>query len=292
MLIVYFQVYVYPLRCTERGMIRRRYRENDSFFDDGDLARFLFQSKAVPISADTNKSESEGTGDEHSMMLEDVAPKKKYICTQINCQACFSDFDAFDYHANTAHMHRCIVCCRDFHNSRLLDIHVTEKHDSYFEVLSKREPSYVCLVEGCDFKFSDDWERRRHLQQVHKYPKSYNFHNPTQHKRTVAKKSKEKEITKRGELKSSNEKEESTIIEMVPNSDLDVDMDKDTKHATKEKKKGKDIIGKDKQNEKGMEEGDGMDIDELTSCIAKVRIPKNITFGGRGRGGKRRGKML
>lgn len=49
---------------------------------------------------------------------------------------------------------------------RLLDIHISEMHDAFFKVLSKKKPMYTCLVDGCEEKFMHDEKRNRHLVQV------------------------------------------------------------------------------------------------------------------------------
>lgn len=57
-------------------------------------------------------------------------------------------------------------CYRSFMSLRLLDIHISEMHDAFFKVLSKKKPMYTCLVDGCENTFTHDDKRSRHLVQV------------------------------------------------------------------------------------------------------------------------------
>lgn len=42
----------------------------------------------------------------------------------------------------------------------------SETHDAFFKVLSKRQPMYSCVVDGCTEMFTHDDKRNRHLVQV------------------------------------------------------------------------------------------------------------------------------
>lgn len=76
------------------------------------------------------------------------------------------------------------MCCKSFSSDRLLSFHISELHDSYFMAMSKRKPSYQCLVLGCDGVFWNNEERRNHLIMVHLFHPSYDFHNPKRYLKT------------------------------------------------------------------------------------------------------------
>ncbi|EFN51066.1 hypothetical protein CHLNCDRAFT_141422 [Chlorella variabilis] len=70
----------------------------------------------------------------------------------------------------------CGRCHAALPTARLLDIHVSEMHDSFFAAqAARRMPVYLCLVEGCARKFCTVEERKQHLTEHHKFPRNYNF---------------------------------------------------------------------------------------------------------------------
>ena len=50
-----------------------------------------------------------------------------------------------------------------------MDIHILETHSSYFEAQKTRQPSYVCIVLGCNFHFWTSTERDNHLRSIHRF---------------------------------------------------------------------------------------------------------------------------
>lgn len=78
-------------------------------------------------------------------------------------------------HYETSHRNRCSACGRSFPTNRLLDLHLSEVHDSFFKAMAERRAMYVCLVEGCLQVFSSSGKRHGHLVQVHRYPESFDF---------------------------------------------------------------------------------------------------------------------
>jgi hypothetical protein len=84
----------------------------------------------------------------------------------------------YEEHKFRAHYHQCSVCGKSYPSDRLLSIHISELHDNYFAALSKRKPSYCCLVLGCNAMFWNNADRRSHLVKEHEYHPSYDFHNP------------------------------------------------------------------------------------------------------------------
>lgn len=46
---------------------------------------------------------------------------------------------------------------------------------------------YVCLVDGCEEKFTHDDKRTRHLVRAHSYPADFSFHGPSRKPKHVKK---------------------------------------------------------------------------------------------------------
>ena len=78
-------------------------------------------------------------------------------------------------HYETSHRNLCSTCGCSFPTHRLLDLHLSELHDSFFKAMAERRPMYVCLVEGCPDVFESSKKRHAHLVGVHRYPKSFDF---------------------------------------------------------------------------------------------------------------------
>ncbi|CAI5463398.1 unnamed protein product [Closterium sp. Yama58-4] len=67
---------------------------------------------------------------------------------------------------------------RRFPSNRLLNIHVAEAHDSFFQAkVARGAAMYECLVETCTHRFPSDAVRHQHLVDRHHYPPSFHFHS-------------------------------------------------------------------------------------------------------------------
>lgn len=60
-------------------------------------------------------------------------------------------------------------------SAHLLDLHLEENHDSYFEMLAKKKPSFRCFLEDCQYRFWSPSERRDHGITTHKLPSNFRF---------------------------------------------------------------------------------------------------------------------
>ncbi|KAL4425996.1 hypothetical protein ABPG75_010012 [Micractinium tetrahymenae] len=70
----------------------------------------------------------------------------------------------------------CAQCHASLPTARLLELHVSELHDSFFAAqVARRMPVYLCLVEGCPRKFCTVEERKQHLADHHKFPRNFHF---------------------------------------------------------------------------------------------------------------------
>lgn len=135
---------------------------NDSFFEDSYNACKIFQRKGVTVEDDEELC--------HEVIRE-------FPCYVTGCKAIFHTLIDFEMHYNSNHRYVCIECKKSLPNPRLLDIHIQEVHDSFFQVLSMKKPMYQCYVSECDLKFNNSLERKDHCINVHKFPKNFRFDN-------------------------------------------------------------------------------------------------------------------
>lgn len=59
--------------------------------------------------------------------------RRGVFCTIVGCGARLSSLEDFEDHYNARHTASCSVCSRVYPTSRLLSIHVSEAHDSFFQ---------------------------------------------------------------------------------------------------------------------------------------------------------------
>ncbi|CAG9808903.1 unnamed protein product [Chironomus riparius] len=71
----------------------------------------------------------------------------------------------------------CEFCKKNLLSSHLLDLHVSENHDSFFELQKSRKPSFQCFLEACQFLSNDSDERKNHCISQHKFPHDFPFEN-------------------------------------------------------------------------------------------------------------------
>lgn len=65
---------------------------------------------------------------------------REFSCYANGCNATFQTLLDFEMHYNSNHRYVCAECKKSLPNPRLLDIHVQETHDSFFQVLCTRQP--------------------------------------------------------------------------------------------------------------------------------------------------------
>lgn len=145
------------------------------------------------------------------------------------------------------HQHQCSVCRSNFSSERLLSIHLSEYHDSYFRLQAQKRPSYVCLVDGCTFLAWSSNDRREHLIHEHKYPPSYQF-DTNRHSQKQRKNNNAHVPRLEKQRQKDSGVEEETVQEM------EVEIDEELTAMTK------------------------------TLERTSLRVPDHISFGGRGRG--------
>lgn len=76
---------------------------------------------------------------------------KAFSCHIPGCEKTFETIIQYESHYNSCHCFTCNECSKNFPNNHLLDLHLSESHDSFFIEQAKRKPM-VCIVFCLLFK--------------------------------------------------------------------------------------------------------------------------------------------
>ena len=158
---------------------RRRYFDDDEFFDDGNELREAF-TKCHCITTVLDGDASDPNHKSQTLLLEGShnmlsVAAERFHCHISGCKKSFKTIAQYSSHYAVAHRHSCHICGASLPNVKLLDMHVAERHDSFFAAQAARQASYACLVDGCPFKAWNAKQRAEHLTSVHKYPIGYTY---------------------------------------------------------------------------------------------------------------------
>ncbi|XP_004231779.1 uncharacterized protein [Solanum lycopersicum] len=188
---------------------RRRFGPDDPFFAYGNIQRELL---AKQVALDLTEEENQLV--QNSITDDEIS---NLFCPIIGCGAQMKNLDDFEDHYVTRHTASCSVCSRVYPTSRLLSIHVSEAHDSFFQAKAARGfPMYECLVEGCDIKLKSYKSRQQHLVDKHKFPASYEFFRKARPSKKQRLKPHHKQASNKTQEKSSAmQVEEETIDNLV-----------------------------------------------------------------------------
>lgn len=147
---------------------RRKHPPDGPFFASGNLERELLAKQVILEISEEEKLQISCLEEEEHW---------KMMCPVVGCKAKLNGLKDLETHFFSRHTAMCSVCSCVFPTSRLLDLHVSEAHDSFFQAKAARgHPMYKCLVDGCDAKFQNDASRHQHLVDKHKFPQSFEFH--------------------------------------------------------------------------------------------------------------------
>ncbi len=109
----------------------------------------------------------------------------EFPCQVPGCSATFKQLHENETHYNAKHRHFCTQCGKSLPTAHLLDLHLSETHDSYFALLALKRPSYQCLVPTCvKEKFWNPQARKEHCLQVHSFPPDFKFEPKSTNKQT------------------------------------------------------------------------------------------------------------
>jgi len=282
--------------------IRLKYSDDGDINDDDDDGIIRDKYFAYYTNNDMNVNNNDSSNE------ETVRLSSLLRCPVNGCQVSFSSYNDLDIHISS-HTNQCYECSRIYPSKRLLDIHLDEAHSSYFNALSLRKPSYVCLVDGCHVVSLSDQHRYDHLVNDHMFPKDIIFYHPT------------RKYTKKKVRNNNNHNDTTTTeVEMIHDNSSSTDNNNNVKDNNNDSSKSSSMIitKKPKQcrfyftvrgcragdsciyahdnssnkcnsnstnndNDNDHDNGNDMDIDELTNTFEKkLTIPK-ISFGRKNR---------
>ncbi|KAE8785948.1 hypothetical protein D1007_40287 [Hordeum vulgare] len=267
---------------------RRRLTPDDPFFAAGDMEReLLAKHVALDLSDD----------DRYQLEKMDVASVSTVCCPIAGCGAHLDCLEDFEDHYSTRHTASCSVCSRVYPTSRLLSIHISEAHDSFFQAkVARGFPMYECLVEGCGVKSKTYKSRQQHLVDTHQFPNSFEFfkraqpsqrHRQKYHRRQTAYKGEETRDTVM-DVDGKNPRQSKTRYRP---RQRDHKEPKENEHDGKESKENEHDRKEPRENENHQKEAKESDmeveqkIDELSSAVSRLStadsVPSSVTFGHR-----------
>ncbi|XVF60025.1 hypothetical protein PTKIN_Ptkin08bG0009600 [Pterospermum kingtungense] len=179
---------------------RRRFDPDSPFFSSGNIERELL-AKQVALDL---------TEDERNQLEKMIDKDTRVVfCPIVGCGARLTSLEGFEDHYNARHTASCSVCSRVYPTSRLLSIHVSEAHDSFFQAkVARGDAMYECLVEGCGLKFKSYKGRKQHLVDKHKFPTSFEFFKMAHPSK------KQRQKNQRNQAKHKKDEEDSSKMEV------------------------------------------------------------------------------
>ncbi|KAK9504444.1 hypothetical protein O3M35_010772 [Rhynocoris fuscipes] len=146
---------------------------DDPFFDEGNEICQMYIRKGI-IDEDE---------EDFCHQLYDV-----FKCEIPNCNQEFDTLLKYELHYNSCHRYSCSMCKKHLPSPHLLDLHLSETHDSFFKAAAERKPMYKCFIENCTVLSKNPEERRSHCIEIHKFPHDFRY----DFKKTSGKKKKSK----------------------------------------------------------------------------------------------------
>lgn len=180
---------------------------NDSIFRDGNYLIKPFKRLGV----------LPAVYDEDDFIFNNKSKLNSISCNVPGCKEIFDAVSGYEHHYNSHHRFICSFCRKTEPNEHLLDLHISEKHDSYFAVQAERKPMYACFILECSHKSSNPDDRHDHCILDHSFPHNFRFEKIL-HKRPE--KSKLSESMEVSELKPSKSSDSSTKKSPKPVKDL------------------------------------------------------------------------
>ncbi|KAJ1401848.1 Zinc finger C2H2-type [Sesbania bispinosa] len=184
----------------------RRFPPDSPFFASGNLERELL-AKQVALELTEEKQQLE-------IWIHEEG--REVFCPIVSCGARLTSVEDFENHYNARHTASCSVCSRVYPTSRLLSIHVSEAHDSFFQAkVARGYDMYECLVEGCGMKFKSYNSRQQHLADKHKFPTSFEFFKKSRPSKKQRLKSQRKQAAHKKDASAMMEVENAAIDDLV-----------------------------------------------------------------------------
>ncbi|KAE9599556.1 hypothetical protein Lal_00002625 [Lupinus albus] len=186
--------------------LRRTFGSDSLFFSSGNLERELL-AKQVALDLTEEKQHLENWIQEEC---------REVFCPIVGCGSHLTSMEDFENHYNARHTASCSVCSRVYPTSRLLSIHVSEAHDSFFQAKAAHGyDMYECLVEGCGLKFKSYKSRHQHLVDKHKFPTSFEFYKKAQPSKKHRLKSQGKKVVHKEDASRLMEVENAAVDDLA-----------------------------------------------------------------------------
>ncbi|MCO5554760.1 hypothetical protein L7F22_008294 [Adiantum nelumboides] len=113
---------------------RRKHSPDSPFFASGNLERELLAKQVILDLTDEEKLQISCLEDEQLWKVK---------CPVVGCKATLNGLTELETHFFSRHTAVCSVCSRVFPTSRLLDLHISETHDSFFQAKAARGHAMV-----------------------------------------------------------------------------------------------------------------------------------------------------
>ncbi|CAI5537511.1 unnamed protein product [Closterium sp. Naga37s-1] len=146
--------------------------------DSGNAIAIPPSSEAADLLSATVARKTDAVSKEKERVINKNAFEEPIRCPIPGCHVVVQGALALDAHHQAMHRAMCATCSKAFPSNRLLNIHVAEAHDSFFQAkVARGVAMYECLVETCTHRFPSDAVRQQHLVDRHHYPPSFHFHS-------------------------------------------------------------------------------------------------------------------
>jgi len=141
-----------------------KFKFDDKFFNDGN--QFMVGRSGYLL--DTSELHED----------HDSSDAEEFLCGEHGCQQTFRSVAAFQRHYQQWHRHTCIQCKKAFPTDHLLELHIEESHDPFFEIQESKKPMYRCYLPSCAQRFMTAAERKDHAIRQHDFPSDYRYDRP------------------------------------------------------------------------------------------------------------------
>lgn len=121
---------------------------------------------------------------EHQPESTDLTNVPATICSVLGCQQTFDTVLAYDQHYNRSHRYQCSQCHRMLPSGHLLDLHLSEQHDSFFAAQLSAHPDkpwFACFLNECPTRSLTPADRKDHCIREHSFPAQFRFENKHQY---------------------------------------------------------------------------------------------------------------
>lgn len=163
-------------------------QKSDPFFEPGNSGSLLLRNLRLGVQPRKEDEDAFEITRLVILLLSLLKSSSFPIFSPTFCNVCNSEFaliSEFETHYNSLHRHTCSVCKKSLPSAHLLDLHLMENHDSYFEILAAKKASFKCFLPECDSQFWTAKERLDHGVVAHKIPSNFRFTSKAGNNKTV-----------------------------------------------------------------------------------------------------------